>query len=283
MRRILVTVAVALLWMPVWGQSDHGRQEFEVASVRAVVPGDAGSGQVAQKLRAFVRSGRRPGEIPMVGADRVRLKGWALLDLIAAAYEVRAAQVSGPEWMADQIFDVEATVPEGTKKAELNGMLAALLEERFGVKVHRETQTRQGYVMTTGKGGPKLNAADPPQAPTEELTEEEKKTRMEQDSKANLQALMKRMAENPGGSVSTASWKSITMEQLAAHVVGAPVVDRTGLGGTYSVTIDTSKNADGSGVSVFDAVEKLGLKLEPGKVTVEKVVVDAAAKTATAN
>jgi uncharacterized protein (TIGR03435 family) len=64
---------------------------------------------------------------------------------------------------------------------------------------------------------------------------------------------------------------------------GAPVVDETGLTGEYKVTIDTWSNPDVPGGTIFDAVEKLGLKLEPRKLTVETVVVDQASKTPTAN
>jgi len=82
------------------------------------------------------------------------------------------------------------------------------------------------------------------------------------------------------------STPSITTEGLAARLVrfaGAPVVDETGLTGKYSVTIETWKNADVLGGTVFDTVDKLGLKLEPRKVTVETVVVDQVSKTPTAN
>jgi uncharacterized protein (TIGR03435 family) len=81
-------------------------------------------------------------------------------------------------------------------------------------------------------------------------------------------------------------WPSITTEELASRLVRfaeAPVVDKTGLTGKYSVTIETWKNADVPGGTVFDAVEKLGLKLEARKVTVETVVVDQVSKTPTAN
>jgi uncharacterized protein (TIGR03435 family) len=61
------------------------------------------------------------------------------------------------------------------------------------------------------------------------------------------------------------------------------VVDETGLTGKYAVTIETWKNPDVPGGTIFDAVEKLGLKLEARKVTVETVVVDQVSKTPTAN
>jgi uncharacterized protein (TIGR03435 family) len=102
---------------------------------------------------------------------------------------------------------------------------------------------------------------------------------------------MTRMQENrdsgaPRGGLSTARWSSITTEELASRLVRlaeAPVVDETNLTGKYSVSIETWKNADIPGGTVFDAVEKLGLKLEPRKVTVETVVVDQVSKTPTVN
>ena len=47
--------------------------------------------------------------------------------------------------------------------------------------------------------------------------------------------------------------------------------------------LDTWSNPDVPGGTIFDAVEKLGLKLEPRKVTIETVVVDQVSKTPTAN
>jgi uncharacterized protein (TIGR03435 family) len=61
------------------------------------------------------------------------------------------------------------------------------------------------------------------------------------------------------------------------------VIDQTGLRGKYSVSIETWKNADLPGGTIFDAVEKLGLKLESRKVTIETVVVDQVSKAPTAN
>jgi uncharacterized protein (TIGR03435 family) len=229
--------------------------------------------------------------IPMADPGRIRLDDWALLDLIAAAYSVRAAQVSGPAWLADQSFDIEAKVPDGAPKEQLNAMLQSLLEERFGLKVHRETHTEQGFALVVGKNGPKLKPAEPPLTFDPGLTEEERKEKSRQQAQANMAAMQKRMQENPGrggttGASSNAFWSSTTTAELASrlvHLAEAPVVDETGLTGTYSVTIQTWENPDVPGGTVFDAVEKLGLKLEPRKVTVETVLVDQVLKTPTAN
>jgi uncharacterized protein (TIGR03435 family) len=88
------------------------------------------------------------------------------------------------------------------------------------------------------------------------------------------------------GAVNSASWASITTEQLATRLVRfteAPVVDQTGLTGKYSLTVKTWSNPEVPGGTIFDAVEKLGLKLEPSKVSVETVVVDQVSETPTAN
>jgi uncharacterized protein (TIGR03435 family) len=204
---------------------------------------------------------------------------------------VRAAQVSGPAWLSDQCFNIEARVPDGTPKEALNAMLQSLLEERFGLKVHHATQTGQGFALVVGKNGPKLKPAEPPAAPRQGLTEEEQRDQAGQQMQARMAAAEKRAQERrengpPLAGFSAANFPSITTEALARQLVRfteAPVVDETGLTGNYSVRIETWKNDDVPGGAVFDAVEKLGLKLEPRKVTVETVVVDQVSKTPTAN
>jgi uncharacterized protein (TIGR03435 family) len=254
------------------------RPQFEVATVK---PHD--QTRVSGLLREVLRNQRTPDEIPMTGPDRVRLQNWTLLDLIAAANGVRATQVSGPAWLSDQGFDIEAKVPDGTPKEQLNAMLQSLLEERFGLKVHRGTKTGPGFALVVGKDGPKLKPAAPPPAAAQELTEEQK-AQLQQKMQADMAAQKKQLAAV--GPFSTQSWGSITTEELAAQLVrfaGAPVIDQTGLTGEYKVTIETWTNADVPGGTIFDAVEKLGLKLESRKVTVETVVVDQVSKTPTPN
>jgi len=266
------------------------KPQFEVASVKPAADSGPG-GERLPKMREMMRNNRLPGTIPMADPGRIRLEDWALLDLIAAAYSVRATQVSGPSWISDQGFDIEATVLEGTPKEQVNAMLQSLLEERFGLKVHRETQTKSGFALLVGKNGPKLKPAEPPPAETPNLTPEQRQAQQKAQAQARLEAMMKRIQEmrqdgTPLGGLSSATWPSVTSEELAARLVRfteAPVVNETGLSGKYSVAIETWKNADVPGGTVFDAVEKLGLKLEPRKLTVETVVVDQVSKTPTAN
>jgi uncharacterized protein (TIGR03435 family) len=288
--RYVARTAIALICANLHAQTPPAKPQFEVASVKPAANDERG-GRGMPMIREMMRNGRKPGVIPMTDPGRIRLENWALLDLIAAAYSVRATQVSGPAWLSDQAFDIEAKVPGGAPKEALNAMLQSLLEERFGLKVHRDTQTKQGFALAVGKNGPKL-PAEPPPAPEPGLTEEQQRAKTLERGQALLAAMKERVRENRengtplGGGYNFETWPSVTTEDLSSRLVRfaeAPVVDETGLTGKYSVTIETWKNADVPGGTVFDAVEKLGLKLEPRKVTVETVVVDQVSKTPTAN
>ena len=58
-------------------------------------------------------------------------------------------------------------------------------------------------------------------------------------------------------------------------LTGRPVVDRTGLTGTFDIDLKWSATGD-DGPSIFTALqEQLGLKLEPSKGPFEVVVIDA--------
>ena len=141
------------------------------------------------------------------------------------------------------------TVPDGTAKDELNAMLQSLLEDRFGLKVHRATKTGQGFALVVGKDGPVLETRSAAAAPSDpNLSEEERKAQLQQKMLADMAASRKRSQDDfASGKVvvpfNSESWRSITTEELAAQLVRfaeAPVVDETGLTGEYSVTIRTS-------------------------------------------
>jgi len=138
--RSLVCTAIALICTNLGAQTPPARPQFEVASVKPAANDEKGGGR-SPMMREMMRKGRRPGFIPLY-PGRVRIEDWALLDLIAAAYSVRANQVSGPAWMSDQTFDIEANLPAGAPKEAVNAMLQSLLEERFGLKA--ETRRSAG-------------------------------------------------------------------------------------------------------------------------------------------
>jgi len=278
---------MALISTTLAAQDLRAKPQFEVASVRQAAKDPIDNPFLAKMMREATQNRVREAGIPLTGPDRVHLSNWPLLDLIAAAYGVRTTQIAGPDWLSEKSFDVEARVPVGTPTAELNAMLQSLLEERFALKVHHITDSRQGYALTVSKGGPRLKPADPPRDPSRKLSKEEQEAQLTQ----NLVAMQKQMESTADSDklregMTTLSWASITLEELAHRLdrfTDAPVVDATGLTGKYAVTIQVSQSPNDFGNTIFDAVEKFGLKLESRKVSVETLVVDQASKVPTAN
>jgi uncharacterized protein (TIGR03435 family) len=281
--RFVVCATIAVICTSLGAQTvPPASPQFEVASVRPVAKEEIAAGP-SQAFRQILRENSQLGSIYMRG-DLVSLTNLPLLDLIAIAYSVRTYQVSGPGWLSDLDFDIEAKVPVGTRKEDLNSMLQSLLEERFGLKAHRAVQTAQGFALVVGKDGVKLELATPPPAHVEGLTDEERKARNQQITEEKMAAMRKRYQGGPP--VESAWWPSITTEDMASRLVRftkAPVVDDTGLTGKYSVLIEVSPAPDVPGDTIFDAVEKMGLKLQPRKVTIETVVVEDVSKMPTEN
>src|SRR5262249_56711976 len=98
------------------------RSAFEVASIRPSV----GTPQ--------------PGVVAGVRVDgsQVRATFLSVKDYIAAAYRLKLYQISGPDWIGTERFDVSATLPEGSTPGQLPEMLQALLTDRFQLKFHKE-------------------------------------------------------------------------------------------------------------------------------------------------
>jgi uncharacterized protein (TIGR03435 family) len=253
-------------------------QQFDVASIKPAA--DPPSGQLAMAWARMMDS-MPVGSIPMPDPGRVRMNNATLRRMIAAAYRVRNADVSGPAWMDDTWFDLEATMPAGAKADQAHEMLQALLVERFGLESHRETRQLSGFTLTVGKNGPKLQQAAPPAPVDDSLTPQERRDKMV----ADMQQRMRNAPRVAGGS--NHRWNNTTTEQLVQHlftIVGGPVVDATGLTGKYTVEIQLRPATDDAPEqTIFSELERLGLKLTPRKISAEFLVVDKVSRTPTAN
>jgi len=120
---------------------------FEVATVRASAPLSSD-----QAISA--------GAVGRLGAHldgmRAQYTYMTLKSLIITAYKVKDYQITGPDWLNKQYFDVVGTIPEGSSKDDVPKMLQALLAERFKLVVHRETKEHPVLALVVGKGGPKM-------------------------------------------------------------------------------------------------------------------------------
>ena len=241
-----------------FGQTAPKVLTFDVATVRASAPLDMA------KMAAEMQAGRMPKMGPNVDAARAEYTYMSLKDLIALAYKMKAYQVSGPDWLATQRFDIEAKMPVGASGDDAPAMLQALLQERFKLAVHRDTQEHPVLALVVGKGGPKMKESSATPAAIDE-TAPLKPGEMKMDT-ANGPARVSRSADgtatiNMGAKgiitqrldmqTQTLRMESsmVTMAGFADMLTqvmqmggggGRQVVDMTGLKGNYQVAVEIS-------------------------------------------
>src|SRR5689334_15976974 len=114
---IVLTVCARLLSV---GQTADSTLQFEVASVKKAAPERIGRG-------AFqVRGGPGTNDPTRIAYTAVKLKS-----LVESAYRLKQFEVTGPDWMEHEYYDILAKVPEGATREQLSAMLRNLLIERF--------------------------------------------------------------------------------------------------------------------------------------------------------
>jgi uncharacterized protein (TIGR03435 family) len=255
--------AIALLLLV--GQPAAPKPSFEVVSVKRNLSGQSGGG-----------GGFRTG-------GRFQITNvWVEL-LIRLAYRQGATLfpsqiVGGPEWMRSDGYDIAATVGgdlAGKTPVELLPvqpmLLQSLLEDRFKLKVHRETRELQRYALVLARKdkvlGPQLRPS-----------------RIDCSVDFTKCSLNVQTGAFTSGSTPIAALANY----LASTVVQTVVVDRTGLEGRYEITLewtpdraplpptgDAPPAAASDKPSIFAALqEQLGLKLEPERGPVDVVVID---------
>jgi uncharacterized protein (TIGR03435 family) len=95
---------------------------------------------------------------------QVVVTNYTLRDIIRNAYNVQRYQIAGgPEWLAQDRFDITAKAPDGATQPQLLVMVQTLLADRFKLRVHRETREVPIYALVLARAdrrlGPKLQPA----------------------------------------------------------------------------------------------------------------------------
>ena len=328
-----VTICLALTALAAFAQT---KPAFEVATIKPSPPMDAA------KLAAALQAG---GKMPIganIDAHRAEYLDLDLKSLLTYAYGVKPYQITGPDWMATEHFDIVAKLPEGSKKEDAAKMLQTLLEDRFKLVVHRASAEHPVLALVVGKGGPKLKPStetpvaideNAPLKPGElKMDGSEGPVRVTVDvttgSSVIDMGLLGKMSYrlNPATqsfhidfSMTTMAGFADMITQLFAQLGGTggkQVIDMTGIKGNYDATIELSlmeliamaraagadipagvggpgggrgntgpvaTDPSGSGSSLTDAVQSMGLKLESRKATVDQLIVDHIEKTPTEN
>jgi uncharacterized protein (TIGR03435 family) len=152
-RAVLVSIAGLLMaTAAAFGQAPASKLVFDVASVRPSPPPDM------QKMMADLQTGKKPESVHIEGS-RATFVYMSVKQLIAYAYKLRAYEVTGPDWMITDRFEIVARMPDGTTKDDVPAMLQALLKERFGLTAHRQMEDQPVLGLVAAKGGVKLQPA----------------------------------------------------------------------------------------------------------------------------
>jgi bla regulator protein blaR1 len=92
-----------------------------------------------------------------VSPGTMNVNNLPLRRLIRNAYKVPDFQISGgPDWVNTEGFDIVAKAEGSLSGDRVLVMLRSLLEDRFKLKVHRETKGGPVYDLTVAKSGLKL-------------------------------------------------------------------------------------------------------------------------------
>jgi uncharacterized protein (TIGR03435 family) len=192
-----------------------------------------------------------------------------LKDLIMMSYGAKENMISGlPRWAEKDRYDIVAKAPPTQSNSELRLMFQSLLADRFKLAIYNEEKVMPAYVLTLGKKPLKLQEA----------------------SSGVRQTCNWSSAE---GGLRRRECHSITMAEFAATLPGLggvgidlPVVDETGLKGAYDLQFEMGygelrtsgggelKPGVESGPTIFEALDRIGLKLESRKMSLPMIVID---------
>ena len=245
-RRAVLILLVILAPLLAFGQASTGLT-FEVATIKAGQPPNP----------AAILSGQPPHVGINIQGTRVDIGFLSLAELIPAAFKVKSYQVSGPDWIKGERFDILAKMPDGSNKDQMPEMLQALLADRFQLKVHRETREDNVYALVVAKGGPKLKEAeaDPevtaaePQPGTVSPPNGAGQIKIDRGgggaTMVSPQTGTMKMAMTPDGHMRMEMGK-VTMSAFAEMLnrfVDKPVMDMTDLKGNYQVALELSMDS----------------------------------------
>jgi uncharacterized protein (TIGR03435 family) len=219
--------------------------EFEVATVKPADPDDRNQGF------------RLKGRVISVESN-------TLTSIICFAYSIQKSQIiNAPKWFDEQTWNIEgvANVDGAPNWHQYRRMLQKLLFTRFGVRLHHDKRELSVYMLTTAKGGPKLEKSkSDPDEPSDQS-----------GHGIGSQQYMKFTNDS-----------MIDFAQFMQLMVDKPVVDQTGLSGRYDFTLlwtpDVLRATEPDPApALFTAVqEQLGLKLQATRALADVLVIDAA-------
>jgi uncharacterized protein (TIGR03435 family) len=290
-RRFHTLLALSLLGSFAAVSAQQQRKQFDVVSIRENRAG-----------------GPSPSSFPLDPTPRynyhgnlLRARNIPLLQLLVFAYaknmyDILELRRQLPGWARDTQFDVEARTQGSPTKDDMRAMVRSLLEDRFQLKLHtetRETDVLRLEVVHPGKLGPaiRLYAATEPPCDAVPPYGDVSVALTPAGFPAYCGVLLW-IPGTPNGDMRIGG-RRLTSADIAlgvgasADFIQRPVIDATDLTGTYDllldyapVTSDPSRSTEISNALLLEIAlrKQLGLKLQPGKGSVETYVIDYVSK-----
>jgi uncharacterized protein (TIGR03435 family) len=269
---LVVITAFALFGQPA------GRPKFEVASIKP--------SQEQRFMMVRPLPGRLTADAP------VRL-------LMQNAYTVQPFQiVGGPGWIESEHFAIEAKAGGDASRDQIFLMLQSLLEDRFQLKVHRETRELPVYALVPAKSGLKLaplkegGCVDPAPGALPPWAGGRIQPPGQGQPLSGPCGRVGVMLEPGGARMQGGKVPMAEFTRMLSTVLGRSVIDRTGFKELFDARLDflpdeittalpapppgaAGAPADSNYPSILTALqEQLGLRLESTKGPVEVIVID---------
>lgn len=267
-----------LIMLAIVAAMARSQAKFEVASIKP--------------CRNYVPQGRSGAGRETVAPGSLNLECEPVRGLIQTAYVLFANGrmnpftfipiEGGPSWINSERYTISAKADGVPSQATMHGpMLQALLEDRFGVRVHRETREIPVYLLNVDKAGLKLkpfregsctpidrvsffSTFPPPQLPKLEAGD-----RFCRDD------------TTPNGPNKVIDAEGISIDSFVRVDLrlDRPVINQTRVDGLFNIHLEYAPDQkaldDPLGApSIFTALKQLGLKLEPSKGPGEFLVID---------
>lgn len=281
-----------------WEQAAGGKMAFDVASIK---PDVQGSAPLSNVPRSNFPLNNQDSYYPTGGLFSAT--NYRVDFLIGFAYKLTSLQTSAvtaelPKWATTTQYDIQARASGNPTKDQMRLMMQALLADRFKFAAHIET--RQGPISAfvlakAGETGPELkpHANDvacanmlPPSGPGA--------FPIAPPSLANgLPAVCGMMETKLGPRGWHLSARNVTIPQFISYLGGPalvsldrPAIDRTGLRGTFDVTLDFIPDkplfmngapypfADSAEVFPDALRDQLGIKLQATSGPIDTLVID---------
>jgi uncharacterized protein (TIGR03435 family) len=255
----------------------------------------AGTGLAAQDRMVFEVASVKPNNSgPAAGqslnsqGDTIVVSNMTVRDLITRAYQIQGFQiVGGPEWLANDRFDITAKAGRDLPPTGFGDvppamlMMRALLEDRFRLVVRRESREMPIYALVIARADGQPGSG---------------LRRSQNDCAALIKAAGGRGGLPPApdgrprcgltgrsGMIMAGGYPMSQLVRYLAPQVQRVVIDRTGLSGDWDFDLTFTPPQLAAGINapldtdtppLFTALqEQLGLKLEPARAPVDVLLI----------